>query len=96
MRILLALTLTIAASIQAGSLATAQTPPTAATGHGAETAPTVPLFDFQEVMIPMRDGVQLQTVVVRPHGIEPPLPILLLRTPYGVPEKKHSTRCPLI
>ncbi len=45
------------------------------------------VFEFQEVMIPMRDGVHLQTVILRPAGQKEPLPILFRRTPYGVPEK---------
>jgi len=50
-----------------------------------------PLFKLQEVMIPVRDGVHLQTVILTPIGIsndqQGPLPILFRRTPYGVPEK---------
>ena len=42
-------------------------------------------FRFQEVMIPMRDGVKLQTVIMTPVNQDGPLPILLQRTPYGVP-----------
>ncbi|WP_263368633.1 CocE/NonD family hydrolase [Edaphobacter bradus] len=40
-----------------------------------------------EAMIPVRDGVKLHVVVLRPEGSEKagePLPILLERTPYGV------------
>jgi putative CocE/NonD family hydrolase len=44
-------------------------------------------FRYQEVMVPMRDGVRLQTVILTPIGKKEPLPILLQRTPYGVPEK---------
>ena len=43
-------------------------------------------FTYQEVMIPMRDGVRLQTVILTPTNASGPLPILLQRTPYGVPE----------
>ena len=46
-----------------------------------------PIFGFQEVMIPMRDGVRLQTVILTPTDQQGPLPILFRRTPYGVPEK---------
>lgn len=46
-----------------------------------------PKFQFKEVMIPMRDGVRLQTVIVTPEGQKEPLPILLQRTPYGVWDK---------
>ncbi len=42
-------------------------------------------FRFQEVMIPMRDGVRLQTVILTPLDQKGPLPILLQRLPYGVP-----------
>jgi uncharacterized protein len=45
------------------------------------------LFNYQEVMIPVRDGVRLQTVILTPTNMTKPLPILFRRTPYGVPEK---------
>jgi uncharacterized protein len=44
-------------------------------------------FKFQEVMIPVRDGVHLQTVILTPGSQKGPLPILFRRTPYGVPDK---------
>jgi putative CocE/NonD family hydrolase len=46
-----------------------------------------PLFKLQEVMIPVRDGVHLQTAILTPVDQQGPLPILFRRTPYGVPEK---------
>ncbi len=46
-----------------------------------------PLFKLEEVMIPMRDGVHLQTAILTPIEQQAPLPILFQRTPYGVPEK---------
>ena len=46
-----------------------------------------PLFKIQEVMIPVRDGVRLQTAILTPTDQQGPLPILFRRTPYGVPEK---------
>src|SRR5271169_221805 len=46
-----------------------------------------PLFNIQEVMIPVRDGVHLQTVILTPVDQQGPLPILFRRTPYGVPDK---------
>lgn len=46
-----------------------------------------PLFKLQEVMIPVRDGVRLQTVILTPVDQQEPLPILFRRTPYGVPDK---------
>jgi uncharacterized protein len=46
-----------------------------------------PAFTHREVMIPMRDGVRLQTVILTPAGAatSAPLPMLFRRTPYGVP-----------
>lgn len=38
-------------------------------------------------MIPVRDGVHLQTAILTPVDQPGPLPILFRRTPYGVPEK---------
>ena len=46
-----------------------------------------PPFNYQQVMIPMRDGVHLQTVILTPVDQHGPLPILFRRTPYGVPDK---------
>ena len=43
-----------------------------------------------EVMIPMRDGTHLQTVIFTPVAATAPLPILLTRTPYGVPENQNG------
>ena len=42
--------------------------------------------DYQrtEVMIPMRDGVKLHAVILKPSDIPGPLPFLIQRTPYGV------------
>ena len=42
--------------------------------------------DYQrtEAMIPMRDGIKLHAVILKPADIAGPLPILMQRTPYGV------------
>jgi putative CocE/NonD family hydrolase len=59
----------------------------------AQQAPppaTKPLFTLQEVMIPVRDGVRLQTAILTPTDRQGPLPILFRRTPYGVPEKPYE------
>jgi hypothetical protein len=72
------------------ALALLATAAPAATLPPTPVAPTpapAPLGTFEEVMIPMRDGVRLQTVIIRPAGHLEPLPILLRRTPYGVPDK---------
>ncbi|HZI76570.1 MAG TPA: CocE/NonD family hydrolase [Gemmatimonadales bacterium] len=52
-----------------------------------------PLFKLEEVMVPVRDGVHLQTVILTPLQQSGPLPILFTRTPYGVPDKA-PTRTP--
>jgi putative CocE/NonD family hydrolase len=41
-------------------------------------------FDKTEVMIPMRDGVKLHTTVFVPKGASSDLPIIFVRTPYGI------------
>ena len=41
-------------------------------------------FKVQEVMIPMRDGKKLHTMILVPETITEPLPILMQRTPYSV------------
>ena len=71
LRFVLPLVLAISAAAQ-------QTPPQPA---------TKPLFTIHEVMIPVRDGVHLQTAILTPVDQQGPLPILFRRTPYGVPEK---------
>src|SRR5213595_1278339 len=52
---------------------------------GAQQTPPAPAYTFKEVMIPVRDGVHLQTVILTPINQTGPLPILFRRTPYGVP-----------
>ena len=44
---------------------------------------TFSLYRKKSVMIPMRDGVKLFTVIMSPEGATKPLPILIQRTPYG-------------
>ncbi|GAC1633058.1 MAG: CocE/NonD family hydrolase [Candidatus Acidiferrum sp.] len=55
--------------------------------EAAQASATKPLFTWREVMIPVRDGVHLQTVILAPAEQKEALPILFRRTPYGVPEK---------
>jgi putative CocE/NonD family hydrolase len=43
-----------------------------------------PEFTREEVMIPVRDGVKLHAVILKPKNATVPLPILMERTPYGV------------
>jgi uncharacterized protein len=44
-------------------------------------------FTRAEVMIPMRDGVRLQTVIFTPKDQKEAFPILFTRGPYGVPDE---------
>jgi putative CocE/NonD family hydrolase len=50
--------------------------------------PRVETFDYieREVMIPMRDGVKLETVILIPRGAQH-APMLLSRTPYGATDR---------
>jgi predicted acyl esterase len=50
-----------------------------------KTAKVESVWRLQEFMVPMRDGVHLQTVVITRKDQTNALPILLRRTPYGVP-----------
>jgi putative CocE/NonD family hydrolase len=70
------LLLTVAAPAISGDAGQSETP--------ATFVPRVDSFDYvkREVMIPMRDGVKLQTVIIIPRGAAR-APILLTRTPYG-------------
>ncbi len=54
-------------------------------------APTRPpadsvVRDCSTAMIPMRDGVKLNTKICVPKGSHAPLPFILTRTPYGIAE----------
>jgi putative CocE/NonD family hydrolase len=62
----------------------AQSPAPAATAVVAKS-----IWRVQEFMVPMRDGVHLQTVVITRRDQTQPLPILLTRTPYGVPTQEE-------
>src|ERR1700733_5062598 len=77
-----------------------------ASGVAAQTPPmqpdiaptfTVPSADFdylkREVMIPMRDGVRLYTVIVIPKGAQH-APIILTRTPYEAASRTKRTESP--
>src|ERR1700751_659143 len=52
-------------------------------------------YDYikREVMIPMRDGVKLQTVIVVPKGAHD-LPIVLTRTPYNASKRASRNDSP--
>src|SRR5690242_5501074 len=46
-------------------------------------AQNVTAYNKQEVMIPMRDGIRLYTVIFTPKDVQGSFPILIQRTPYG-------------
>jgi uncharacterized protein len=52
----------------------------APSGQAASPAPE---FTETRVMVPMRDGVKLNTLIFVPRKASPPLPFMLMRTPYG-------------
>jgi uncharacterized protein len=60
----------------------------AAAAHTQDQKPARPdlpkLFEKEEVMIPMRDGVKLHTEIYTPRDAKEPLPMLMERTPYGI------------
>jgi uncharacterized protein len=77
------LTLAVLAAAMSAGLAGAQTAPLTPDIPAKFAAPTDSLdYVKREVMIPMRDGVKLHTVIVIPKGAKH-APILLTRTPYN-------------
>ncbi|WP_174279951.1 CocE/NonD family hydrolase [Sphingomonas bacterium] len=56
----------------------------------APTATPAAPFSYRKVAVPMRDGAKLETVIMVPTDKPGPLPILLQRTPYGVPAAAWS------
>ncbi|WP_396224217.1 CocE/NonD family hydrolase [Gemmatimonas sp.] len=48
------------------------------------TAPAAASYSLTESMIPMRDGARLYTRILAPTNAAGPLPMLFVRTPYGV------------
>jgi putative CocE/NonD family hydrolase len=81
--------------LTSASFSLAQNPPAATTLPSETPANLVPVtdsFDYsrRDVMIPMRDGVKLHTVILVPKGAKN-APILLTRTPYNATElTSHS------
>src|SRR6266550_5151120 len=48
-------------------------------------------FEKTETMIPARDGVRLHTLTYAPKDAREPLPIIMLRTPYGIDGRAAGT-----
>src|SRR5262245_9543355 len=71
-----------------------QTPPLTPDIPAKYDAPTGS-YDYskRDVMIPMRDGVKLHTVIVVPKGARN-APILLTRTPYNASNRIQRTASP--
>ena len=63
--------------------------PLAASGQGSDS------LLRREVRIPMRDGVSLHAVIVTPAARAEPLPIMLVRTPYGVSQNMRPGPIPV-
>src|ERR1700682_5792256 len=76
------------------SAAAAQTPPLTPDIPAKYETPTSS-YDFvkREVMIPMRDGVRLHTVIVVPKGARN-APIILTRTPYDPSSRTRRNESP--
>ncbi|MDB5306594.1 MAG: X-Pro dipeptidyl-peptidase [Gemmataceae bacterium] len=53
-------------------------------GRAQDAADPAPRFDRTEALVSMRDGVKLYTTVYAPKETKGPLPVILLRTPYGI------------
>jgi predicted acyl esterase len=62
---------------------------------GAKFEPPTAFYDYvkRTVMIPMRDGVRLYTVIVVPKGAKN-APILLTRTPYNASKRTERSQSP--
>jgi len=93
------LTLAVPAALLAGTAAAQSTAPVQYPAFPSEMpsafAPATESFDYarREVMIPMRDGVKLHTVVLVPRAAAR-APILLTRTPYNASEQTSHTPSP--
>jgi hypothetical protein len=85
-------TLTAALLCLAPARAAAQNPTTLPSETPDTLRPATTGFDYErrEVMIPMRDGVKLHTVILVPTGAHR-APILLTRTPYSADELTTNT-----
>src|SRR5262249_13856431 len=76
------------------SLTAQQTPPLTPDIPERFEEPTS-TYDYvkRDVMIPMRDGVKLHTIIVVPQGARN-APLLLTRTPYNASDRAQRSRSP--
>ena len=64
-----------------------------ASSTSAQATPE-PSFDKTEIMVPMRDGVKLHTLIFTPRNAMVDLPILMSRTPYGIDGMEEALSSP--
>lgn len=76
-------TFTLNASGQATSVRLSDLPGVAFKRTGEPVHHVFHDYQRTEAMIPMRDGVKLHAVILKPSDIASPLPFLMQRTPYG-------------
>ena len=62
----------------------------------AQTETDTLTYSRQEILMPMRDGIKLNTVIYSPDGVSEPIPFLFLRTPYGVNGMRSPNMDPYI
>jgi putative CocE/NonD family hydrolase len=65
-------------------LSIAVTSPVVAATPRHQAADSTPGYAEERRMVPMRDGVRLHTLIYSPRGNTEPLPLLIMRTPYGI------------
>jgi uncharacterized protein len=75
---------TLDASGRGGSVLTSNESPATYERTGEPVHHVFHDYRRTEVMIPVRDGIKLHAVILKPADIAGPLPILMQRTPYGV------------
>src|SRR5262245_25274567 len=63
-----------------------------ASGAAGQALPDTTAYVRRSVMIPMRDGVKLNTVIYAPRERTSALPILFMRTPYGADKATSPNR----
>jgi len=90
----------IAAALAASAVLSSQVPvptPAMTPDIPAQFTPPENGYDFvqREVMIPMRDGVKLYTVIAIPKGVTH-APIILTRTPYNAADRMHKADSPYL
>ena len=69
-------------------------PSVAASQRATEGTPPIPAFEKTDTMIAMRDGVRLHTNYFVPKGFAGNLPIIMIRTPYGIEAASEASRAP--